>query len=156
MDKTCIYCDTKYTDRNCPNCPGVEPKQIDGYLRTKHPLYQRWLRLRNDYTHECDETFFTFYTFVKWFKTQSTDYTHMLCRRNQNLGWTVDNCFVSANTKKRRHSFFEKMTMEERQKFYKILDNGFGITQIQDFYNIQHPTAKRLIKEAKAARESTS
>lgn len=152
MNKTCHFCDTIYetnTDHICPVCRGVEPKRIFGYSRSKHPLYPRWKGICQQLLPR-DETFNTFYLFVKWFNSKSKTLSDSVIRRDWNKGFSVENCFVDhqgyAFTKQ---STFEKLTPEEHAKLKVCIELGHSVTQISETFYLTYPTAKKLIADFK-------
>lgn len=155
MLKVCLYCDHTYDSNDailgkCPLCREIEPKQIQGFTRSKHPLYNRWKLLTGYAGIEYDKTFSTFYLFVKWFNSKTNNLADVVMRRDANAGFTVDNCYVDiSNYSGTKRRLFLKLSETERASLKKLISDGHSATKIGKAFGVSTPTAKNLIEDCK-------
>lgn len=151
----CLFCNADkneaYVSNNpnkvCPFCFDKEPTKIDGFTRSRHPLYPRWNQLKERLI-EKDKTFSNFYLFTLWFKKYSTNFQSVIVRCDQAQGFTEKNCYVDTTTRyKGRHSMFSTLTEAEYQVLEKSLLGGSTTLEIAKKFGISFPTAKRLIAD---------
>ena len=134
-----------------------EPRIIEGYKRTYHPLYYRWQRMMRDPYWDCDLIFKSFYGFTQWFNSQfhnqPVDYTLVLKRRNQTLPWTIENTYLSTNRQTNRQPLFDSFTEQQKQQLNQLISQNATISRISHVFKINRKTAKRLKQMAINANE---
>ena len=138
-----------------------EPRIIDGYKRSHHPLYYRWQRMIKDPFWDCDPIFKSFYSFTQWFNNQfhnqfdnqPVNYTLVLKRRNQTLPWTIENTYLSSNRQTNRQPLFDSFTDKQKQQLNLLIAQNATISRISHVFKINWRTAKRLKQTAINANE---
>ena len=134
-----------------------EPRIIEGYKRTYHPLYYRWQRMMRDPYWDCDLIFKSVYGFTQWFNSQlpnpPVDYTLVLKRRNQTLPWTIENTYLSTNRQTNRQPLFDSFTEQQKQQLNQLISQNATISRISHVFKINRKTAKRLKQMAINANE---
>ena len=134
-----------------------EPRIIDGYKRSYHPLYSRWQRMMKDPFWDCDPIFKSFYGFTQWFNSQfhnqPVNYTLVLKRRNQTLPWTIENTYLSTNRQTNRQPLFDSLTEQQKQQLNQLISQNATISRISHVFKIHRQTAKRLKQTAINANE---
>ena len=155
MQKTCLYCDHIFDTNTvmngkCPVCHELEPKRIQGYTRSKHPLYGKWIRIKDHALVDFDATFNTFYLFTRWFSRNSTNFQDIVQRRDLSKGFTVDNCYIDINYYPgRKRRLFLKLTDQEKASLKTLVNNGHSVAQIAKLFGVSHPTAQNMIEDHK-------
>lgn len=155
MLKKCLYCDSTYDPADaikgkCPMCLEIEPKRIQGYQRSKHPLYARWTQMQNHAMMTYDKTFKSFYLFTKWFSERSTNFSSVVIRRELEKGFTVENCYVdTVGHQGSRTRLFLRLDHHQRVQLKTLVDQGFSENQIAGVFGIAHTTAHRLVEDHK-------
>ena len=155
MEKMCLYCDRVYDSNEavkgkCPHCFEIEPKRIQGYQRSKHPLYSRWLQMQNHAMMTYDTTFKNFYLFTKWFSARSTNFSSVVMRKEPENGFTTANCYVdTVGHQGTRTRLFLRLRPEQRQQLKTLVDGGYSESQIAGVFGIAYTTAKRLVEDHK-------
>lgn len=134
-----------------------EPRIIEGFKRTYHPLYPRWQRLIHDPYWDCDPIFKSFYSFTQWFNSQfqnqPIDHTLVLKRRNQTIPWTIKNTYLSSNRQNNRQPLFDSLTEQQKQQLNQLIQQNATISRISHVFKIHWETAKRLREMAVNAKE---
>ena len=155
MLKTCLYCDHTYDTINavrgvCPLCHYLEPKHIQGFVRSKHPLYGRWKHIIDHANVEIDETFKSFYLFTKWFNSKTQNFSDVVMRRKSEDGYTVDNCYVDINNYSgNRRRLFLKLSDTERASLKHLIQQGQSATKIGKVFGVSTKTAQTMVEDHK-------
>ena len=155
MLKICLYCDHNYDTSEavrggCPQCFEIEPKHIQGYRRSKHPLYNRWIQMQNFAMMDYDATFKSFYLFTKWFSERSSNFSSIVIRKEPEKGFTIQNCYVdTVGHQGSRTRLFLHLDVHQRQQLKTLVDRGYSENQIAKVFGIAHTTAKRLVEDHK-------
>lgn len=136
------------TPEHCPICLGVEPKRIEGLMRSRHPLYSRWAQFKSYEVTPPDMTFKYFTLFVKWFRSQTSDSNMQVHMRDSLKGYNVQNCYVDP----KKSVFGRKTTLDtftdiDKENLKTLIEKGFSIAQVAKAFGLNHATAKNLVAE---------